>query len=430
MMGAPLPSSRSRSHGPIVAAAEGPARRGGLRAGDRLVRAGDGEVVDVLDLDWAAADGAFDLEVERDGRTFALRVAPARGESHDIELEGGLGDDVRGCVNECSFCFVEQMPLGLRPSLYVKDDDYRLSFLQGNFITLSNLDERDLRRIERLRLSPLYVSLHAWDDAVREKLMGRATRRSRTRLVRLAAAGIAIHVQVVLCPDHNDGDVLRETVLRLSEVAGVEDVGVVPVSLTDERRLRRVAIGDAVAAVGLLESLQEDLRRRLGRRFAHAADELYLLAGRMPPAADAPRQYENGIGVAAAFLEEARALADERRERGVRPPLALLTGTLAEPVVAEACEALGSARAFTVENGLFGSHVTVTGLLGGNEVLDALTERPLREGEWLLAPRAFLPLDLGRTLDDVEEADLRTACAGRLAIGDDLADAFATLPGP
>jgi putative radical SAM enzyme (TIGR03279 family) len=320
------------------------------------------------------------------------------------------------------------MPAGLRPSLYVKDDDYRLSFLNGNFITLSNLTDDDLRRIERLRLSPLYVSLHAWNDDVRTALMGRAVRPTRERLLRLAQAGVESHIQVVLCPGYNDDTVLRDTIGRLSGVPGVADVGVVPVSLMAEGRLRRVTGADAAAAVELVESLQPALEDRLGRRFAHAADELYLLAGRIPPPADAPEQYENGIGLCAAFLDEARSLAGMFGD--ARPAVALLTGTLAQPVVAAAAELLGAARPYIVENRLFGGHVTVTGLLGGRDVLRALADRPLADDEWLLAPRSFLPAGLGRTLDDVDEADVRAACGGRLVIADDLGGAFATLPGP
>ncbi len=423
-------ASSKQAPGLTVAAVAGPAARAGLRTGDRLVEIDGAVPVDVLDLDWAAADGAFDLVAARGERRVALRVVPDRGEWHGIELAGGLGDEARTCMNACSFCFVDQMPRGLRASLYIKDDDYRLSFLHGNFITLSNLAERDLRRIERLRLSPLYVSLHAWDDEVRTRLMGPATRSTRGHLQRLAAAGIEMHVQVVLCPGHNDRETLRETVLRLADVDGIRDVGVVPVSLAAEGVLRRVSLADARATAELVEALQPPLAQRLGRRFVHAADEIYLLAGLEPPATDAPQQYENGIGMAATFLREAAEVRSARCSNGNVPPVALLCGTLAEPLVARACRTLGAARAFSVENRLFGAHVTVSGLLGGADVLRALQERPLALDEWLLAPRAFLPADLGRTLDDVTESALSEACHGRLVVADGLGDAFATLPGP
>ena len=450
-------AARPRRRGLAVDAAAGAAARSGVRAGDLIVAIDGLPPEDVLDLAFAAADGRFSLEIVRDGRRLTAHVAMRRGEEHGLSLRDGLGVPVRRCANDCSFCFVNQLPSGLRPSLYVRDDDYRLSFLQGTFITLSNLDEHDLQRIDSLRLSPLYVSLHAWNDDVRGRLMGASAGPARSRLVWLAGHGVQMHIQVVLCPGVNDGPVLRETVERLAALAsrsdrravetgaasqggavasgqpsargGVVDVGVVPVSLLGATQgLRRVTASDAAAAVELVGELQGALVARLGRRFVHAADELYLQTGALPPAGDAPSQYENGIGICAALLADADALSIAADA----PPIALLGGTAAAPVLAAACRklaALGASavRPYIVANRLFGPHVTVTGLLGGHEVLSALREQPLAGGEWLLAPRTFAPAALGRTLDDVSEAELSAACDGRLALGDDLAAAVAAV---
>ena len=238
-------------------------------------------------------------------------VAPRRGEWHGISLDrGGLGDDPRTCRNRCRFCFVDQVPPGLRPALSVKDDDYRLSFLHGNFMTLTNLAEADLERIEELRLSPLYVSLHAWDDAARVRLMGRAAASSRAVLERLAGAGLELHLQVVLCPGWNDGDVLDETVQRPAPWTPSADLGVVPVSLArggrpaPGHRRRSARAGQPPSASG-----SAAFSSGAGDAFVHAADEFYLLAGEEPPAGGAPEQYENGVGIAAALLAEAGALA-------------------------------------------------------------------------------------------------------------------------
>jgi putative radical SAM enzyme (TIGR03279 family) len=433
----------------VVADVRDAASRGGLRAGDRVVAVNGRVPLDVLDVEDAAADGTLWLTVLRDGHPLDLAITPRRGEWHGISLDrGGLGDDPRTCRNRCRFCFVDQVPTGLRPALSVKDDDYRLSFLHGNFMTLTNLTEADLERIEELRLAPLYVSLHAWDDAARVRLMGRAAATSRAVLERLAAAGLELHLQVVLCPGWNDGDVLAETVRRAGALDAAADLGVVPVSLAAEGDLRRVTAGEARALVAAVRGWQRGFLERRGDAFVHAADEFYLLAGEEPPAGGAADQYENGVGIAAALRVEAEALAaawtgggdggdgEGSRERprrdvsGVR----LLTGTLAAPVVARAAAALAPAarvpvRAFVVENRLFGAHVTVTGLLGGAEVLEALRRDPLAGGEWLLAPRSWLPEDLGRTLDDLGEDDLTTACGGRLCVADSLGDAFARLSG-
>jgi len=446
-------AARLPSGGLTVDEVAGAAARAGVRAGDRIVAIDGRAPEDVLDLTLAVADGRFSLELQRGDLRLAKRVALRRGEQHGLSLRDGLGVPLRRCANDCTFCFVDQLPPGLRPSLYVRDDDYRLSFLQGTFITLTNLDEHDLERIAGLRLSPLYVSLHAWDDGVRARLMGAGAVRARPRLAWLAGHGIQMHVQVVLCPGVNDGAVLRETIEQLGALAapgpdggagdggagddpgaaagpagagsGVVDVGVVPVSLAREARgLRRVTPGDAAKALTLVSELQGALLGRLGRRFVHAADELYLQTGVLPPAADAPAQYENGIGICAALLADAEAL--EIAAGG--PRLALLGGTASAPVLTVAARRLAArgavaVRPYIVANRLFGPHVTVTGLLGGREVLEALREQPLAGGEWLLAPRAWLPADLGRTLGDVTEAELAAACGGRLALGDDLADA-------
>jgi NifB/MoaA-like Fe-S oxidoreductase len=274
--------------------------------------------------------------------------------------------------------------------------------------------------------------------------MGRAAAGSRAVLERLAGAGLELHLQVVLCPGWNDGDVLAETVLRAGALVAATDLGVVPVSLAEEGDLRRVTRADARALLAAVQEWQRGFLERRGDAFVHAADEFYLLAGEEPPAG-APEQYENGVGISAALLAETDALAagwtggrghgeaPRRPRRGVSG-VRLLTGTLAAPVLARAAAVLAPAagvpvRTFVVENGLFGAHVTVTGLLGGREVLEALRRDPLADGEWLLAPRVWLPGDLGRTLDDVAERDLAAACGGRLIVADALGDAFARLSG-
>ena len=434
--------------GVVVADARDAAARGGLRAGDRIVSVNGRVPLDVLDVEDAAADGALWLSVLRDGHPLDLVVALGPTEWHGISLDhGGLGDAPRTCRNACRFCFVEQVPTGLRAALSVKDDDYRLSFLHGNFTTLTNLRDSDLRRIEDLRLSPLFVSLHAWDDDARVRLMGRAAADARSVLERLAAAGLRLHLQVVLCPGWNDGEVLEETVRKTGEIEEVEDLGVVPVSLAAEGDLRRVTPDDARLLVARVEEWQRGLHAARGAAYVHAADEFYLLAGEEPPAGDAPEQYENGVGICATLLDEAGELArawachaGPATRAADGPPLGargvggvrLLCGTLARPVLDRVAAVLSPAagvpvRPFVVANTLFGPHVSVTGLLGGGEVLEALRRDPLADGEWLAAPRAWLPKDLGSTLDDVGEDELAAACGGRLVCADSLGDAFVRL---
>ena len=422
---------RHEVHRLVVEAVSEAAERAGIQAGDVIVGIDGTPPLDVLDLEFAAADGVFELEIERLGRRSTHQIEMRHGESHGLTLEHALGVPPRRCENACLFCFVDQVPEGLRSGLSVKDDDYRLSFLRGNFITLTNLKREDIARIIDLRLTPLYVSLHDWDDHRRARLMGKSAGKSRETLQRLLRAGIKVHIQIVLCPGWNDGEALRETLGELAVLDGVVDVGVVPVSLATEGRLHRVTAADAEAALALIEEFQKRLQEWLGRRFVHAADELYLLCGMRPPESDAGEQYENGIGICAAFVAEAKALELPPDAR-----VALLTGTLAAPIVAAVCGKLAggsarddsrSARPYVVENQLFGPHVTVTGLLGGRELLARLREEPLAEGEWLLAPRTFLPSNTQVTLDDVSEADIRTACRGRFIVAETLAHAFGRL---
>lgn len=431
--------SSGRGEGLVVEEARGAARRAGLRAGDCIVVLNGGPAEDVLDLEMAAADGVLWVRAVRDGRPLDLAVRPDPREGHGIALAHGIGTRPRVCRNTCRFCFVDQLPGGLRAGLYVKDDDYRLSFLHGTFITLTNLSSADVERMIALRLAPLYVSLHAWDDEARVALMGTPARRSVEVLRRLLAAGLEIHVQIVLCPGWNDDAVLDESIARLAE-AGVEDVGIVPVSLAAEGDLRRVGWTDAATVVETVEAWQARSHVTLGRGFVHAADEIHLLAGRLPPAGDAPLQYENGIGMAAHFLAEVDAVAASSASGpGARtcktakavPQLRLLGGEVARPVLDEACLRLGRAglacRPFVVGNQLFGPHVTVAGLLGGREILAALATDPLAPGEYLLAPQDVAPADLERTLDDVPLTRLDEACEGRLVLGNGLAEAFARL---
>jgi putative radical SAM enzyme (TIGR03279 family) len=418
-----------------VAGVEAAAKRAGLRSGDCIARLNGAAPTDVLDLEMAAADGALWLSVLREGHLLDLVVAPRSGEWHGISLgQGGLGAEPRTCRNACRFCFVDQVPEGMRPALFVKDDDYRLSFLHGNFITLSNLDESDLARIEELHLSPLYVSLHAWDDEARVRLMGRAAAGTRRSLERLARAGVDLHLQIVLCPGWNDGAILAETVEMTGALPAIADLGIVPVSLAEEGDLRRVTQDDAHAVLGSVAAWQKSYRCSRGHDFVHAADELHLLCGRMPPGSDAPEQYENGIGISAELLAEVEALAGRRAAALRVAAVRLLSGTLAEPVIERASGALQAhygvpVRPLVVPNRLFGPQVTVTGLLGGAEVLEALRRDPLAEGEWLLAPRLFLPAALGRTLDDVGEDELAAGCGGRLVVVESLGEWFGRLSG-
>lgn len=364
----------------------GAAQRAGLVPGDTILAADGSSLRDVIDWMWLA-----------DSQWVALRVRDAAGadrdivmersfdESWGIEFDGVVFDGIRECDNACAFCFVAQLPEGMRPSLYVRDDDFRLSFLSGNFVTLTNLDDADVARIVDQRLSPMHVSLHAVDEDVRRSLMcPTAEDRALEFIDTMLAGGIDLHVQVVLVPGMNDGAVLDRTLEWLYPREGIESVGIVPVGITRfQKRIAR-CFEDAAGAEAVLAQLDTWRERMYAERgifWVHAADEFYLAAGRTFPAwddyDDFP-QFENGIGMVRAFIDEtAEALEEHPPLRGATP-VTLVTGTLFAPVLeslAPALAATGCAvRVLPVANELLGGNVNVAGLLAGDDIARAIAD--------------------------------------------------------
>ncbi len=399
----------------------GPAARAGLHPGDVLVSA-DGEPLrDVIDWMWVADAGSVEVGV-RDARGVEREVTLERewDEQWGFEFEGVVFDGVRECDNACSFCFVAQLPPGMRPSLYVRDDDFRLSFLTGNFVTLTNLDDADVDRIIEQRLSPMHVSLHAVDEDVRRRLMcPTADDRALEFTDRLLDAGISVHVQIVLVPGVNDGEVLDRSLAWLAEREGVESVGIVPVGMT--RYQTRISAGydtpEAAAAVlAQLEPWRARMRAERELSWVHAADEFHLQAGAELPAwddYDGFPQFENGIGMVRAFIDEAGEELDELGPRKAplppdAPRVTLVTGTFFAPVL----EALapGIARAgcvvsvLAVANDLLGGNVGVAGLLGGADIARAVAAHA-GEADVFLVPDLAINDD-GLFLDDLTIADV------------------------
>ena len=394
--------------------------RGMVEEGDLLLAISGKRPRDIIDcLEWGDA-ARVRLDLRRGERDLSRVVRKEEGTPLGLVFDEPVFDGVMTCRNRCRFCFIDQMPPGLRPSLYLKDDDYRLSFYYGNFITLNNLGREDLRRIERLRLAPLYVSLHATDARLRSYLMGGNARRGLEALERLLRAGLEIHLQVVACPGLNDGEALRRTCGEVLARFPAASLGVVPIGLTG--RAPQVAPGlvpfDGGRAAELLQTVREIQERSLemhGRRMVHAADEFYLLAGEDFPEAAAYEGYpqlENGVGMARKFLEEARehAAVKGSGEAGKR---GLLTGEAGKSVIGR-LQASFSPHGFEVvvaQNRLFGGTVTVTSLLGGRDVAAALRRyRP--RGDTLLIPESLLRE--GRFLDDLTLEEVEEEAGYRL----------------
>ena len=419
--------------GRIASVEPGPAARAGLRAGDTVLEVNGQPVRDVLDWWWLTADAPFTVTVNRNGERLPIALAETTSEPLGVSFADVLFEPIRECENACAFCFVAGLPDGLRPALYVRDDDFRLSFLNGNFVTLTNLTDEDVARIKLQRLSPLHVSVHAVDPDVRSALMCVTVEdRALEYLDELVSAGIEVHVQIVLVSGINDGGVLDETLTYLTRRPGVLSVGVVPMGFTrhQTRWTSSWTPETAVTVVGQLTVWQNRLRPERGVAWVYPADEFYLLAGLpVPPAAhyDGFPQYENGIGMVASFAEEFRESASggggiakwlhraDRRSahrstaRSTRAraqvTATLLTGELFAPVVRALLDEAGwrNVRVLAVRNALLGGNVSVTGLLGGHDIVDAVVTDGSR-GAYLL-PDVVVNSD-GLLLDDVPASDL------------------------
>jgi len=364
-----------------------PAERAGLCAGDALVAVNGHRVRDIIDYRYLCCDARVTLRVRaRGGEERLVRVAKAIDEDIGLAFSSPVFDGVRRCCNRCLFCFCDQLPPGLRPALYVKDDDYRLSFIDGNYISLTNLLPDDWRRIGRLRLGPLYVSVHATSGGLRARLMGsRGASRIMPQLWRLKRLGIAVHAQVVLCPGLNDGPHLDETLSDLAALGeALLSAAVVPVGLAAHRAgLHQLQPFDASRAAAVLERVsawQRRFLRRRGRRTVFAADELYLRAGAaVPPAGDYEgfAQLEDGVGLVADLWHDWRS---ERRRLPAALPrprrVGVITGELGAQILAPLVRDAGRVAGLhcfvvPVQNRTFGPGVTVAGLLAGRDIAGA-----------------------------------------------------------
>jgi putative radical SAM enzyme (TIGR03279 family) len=378
-----------------------------LEPGDRIIKVNGRTVRDYLDFRFHTS-GETEL---------VLEVRKHNGDDWELELERAEGEDFgltfeqivpRQCANACIFCFCNGNPADARPSLFIKDEDIRLSFLYGNYTTLTSISEDEMARIVEQRLSPQYVSIHATDLDVRAYLLGIDKQRAdiSTKIARLLDAGIAVHAQVVLCPAINDGEVLRKTIFDLAaEYPRITSVAIVPLGLTrynTDTRLAAVTPEFCRDVIAQVTAIQKKLRADLGTNFALLGDEIYLRAGCAIPATTHYGEYpqiEDGVGMVRSFVNDF-AKVTKRIERDGRANLqnksgTILTGTLFAPVLRKLVDKLNDrfgSRLIVepVENGYFGGDVSVAGLLTGRDLLSA---RERVKGEFVLIPRQMLKSD-------------------------------------
>jgi putative radical SAM enzyme (TIGR03279 family) len=425
----------------------------GIVPGDRVVRIGEHELKDAVDYQFFATDDLVELEVVRGDGATVYEIEKEPDEDLGIDFQDAAFDGVRQCNNACFFCFLKGNPKGMRKTLYVKDDDYRLSFFHGNFVTLTNLTEDDWSRLEEQRLSPLNVSVHATEVHLRRYLLGNKTAPDIVeQLRRLGSIGIEANTQVVLCPGVNDGAALDRTITDLAALFPiVQSISVVPVGATEtaEDRIARGAHAEEIGGItaeyarGVIAQgavFQKQFRTAHGRTLLYLADEFYIAAGAEPPPAahyDGFPQYENGIGMVRSLLKDwkraqggksvlrlgsqglarasdgmgASARAGERV--AVQRPVhraTIVCATLIEPVMRRVAAELAAHAGVQVEvrvirNEFFGPRVNVSGLLVARDIEAQLADEDLRD--LVVLPRYSLDYTGSRFLDDTTPDELR-----------------------
>lgn len=369
---------------------QSPACIAGIKAGDRIVSINRHPVKDALDLMFYAEEEFLKITVERDGKKLSFNIQK-NALPLGIEVEPLR---IKSCINKCLFCFVEQLPKGLRKSLYVKDEDYRASFLYGNYITLTNLKEKDYERIKKLRLSPLYISVHATDPEIRNTLLGNYEAPPiMFELKKLAKIKIRMHTQIVLCPGINDGKILEKTIIDLHKLYPfVSSIAIVPVGLTKyhKNELTPVTKNKAEEVIKTAEMFQKRFRKKHGISFVYVADEFYIKAAKpFPPLNiydDLP-QIENGVGMVPLFMDKTTRLKIPSVK--LKRRFVTFTGISFYPYLVEFIEKLKKKNVpidvYPVKNNLFGETVSVTGLLSGEDIIKELACY-VEPGDLLLIP--------------------------------------------
>ena len=396
----------------------------GWEVGDEIVSINGNMLRDVIDYRFHSSEEYIKVLLRRGEETAFFEIEKDYGMPLGVSFDEALFDGVRTCGANCIFCFVEQLPKGLRKSLYLKDDDYRLSFLHGNYVTLANAAGDDIERIVTQRLSPLYISVHTTDSSLREKMLGRDAPSILDQIDRLTDGRITLHTQIVLCRGINDGEYLDQSISDLAaRYPTVASIAIVPVGLTAHRRNATPIGAIDVQYSGLIldkvKQWQRQFKKDKGTRLVWAADEFYLNAGVAVPLRDAYEgfpQLENGVGLVRKFKDS--SYRAKRNMPSISKPLkvSLITGKLAEPLLKQWAESIRSEMldisVFPIENKLFGSSVTVTGLMAGNDVIAQLEGVDI--GDVLFVPSVALRDDT--FLDDVTIEDVQKALKCKIVV--------------
>ncbi|WP_083655096.1 DUF512 domain-containing protein [Roseburia sp. 499] len=395
-----------------------------VEPGDVLVSVNDHEIEDIFDYHYYTNEEYLTVVIRKpDGEEWELEIEKEYEDDLGIEFENGLMDDYKSCHNKCIFCFIDQMPKGMRDTLYFKDDDSRLSFLQGNYVTLTNMKEHDLDRIIEYKLGPINVSVQTMNPELRCKMLNnRFAGDALKKLERLYEAGIPMNGQIVLCKGVNDGAELERSIQELMEYMPImESVSVVPVGLSKYRDglypLEPFEKEDACEVIDMIERYQKECVKQYGLHFIHASDEWYLLAERELPKADNYDGYiqlENGVGMLRLLRDEfAEALEQLGTDEVTKEEyhITIATGLLAAPTLQELSEDFSKKfpqakiEVVSIRNDFFGERITVSGLLTGQDLIAQLKDRNL--GEKLLLPCNLLRSGEEVLLDDITLDELK-----------------------
>ena len=399
------------------------AAKKGLREGDVLIAINNREINDVLDYRFFLTDTNITLTLEREGKRFDVSIKKQQYDDIGLDFETPLMDKKHSCENKCIFCFIDQLPKGMRKTLYFKDDDSRLSFLHGNYITLTNLHDKDIERIIEMHISPVNVSVHTTNPELRVKMMhNKRAGEVLSYLDKLAAANISLCGQIVLCKGINDGDELERSMRDLSKLfPAMQSVSIVPSGLTKHREklypLEHFTKEDALAVIAQVDKFAEEFKAENGSRMFFCADEFYLKAGLPLPDEDYYEGYpqiENGVGMIRSLVEEFKSELDYLDEYtpDFKAPrrVSIATGVTAYDTVSALCRALEekveglSVKVYKIINNFFGESITVSGLLTGKDMSEQLKGQDL--GDILLFPENALRAGEDIFLDDMTPDEL------------------------
>ena len=399
-----------------------PADKAGLKGGDLLLKVNSHEINDFLDYQFYTQESRLTIEYERKGIVKSVLVKKDEYDDLGLEFETYLMDKEKRCKNKCIFCFIDQNPEGMRESIYFKDDDSRLGFLFGNYITLTNLSERDVERIIEMHISPVNISVHTMNKDLRVKMMKNKNAGECLDIIKhLAENGIEINTQLVLCPEINDGEELKYSLQKLSELyPGVQSIAAVPVGVTKHREglfeMPEYTKETASEVIDIITSFGDSFKEKHGTRLCYAADEFYLKAERELPNADYYENYcqlENGVGMWTSFKDEFMSGLYDMEEADEERKLSVATGEAAFPLIKELCDEVTKKypntkiNVYKIENDFFGHSVTVAGLVTGKDLINQLKGKELFEK--LIIPDVMLRSEGDLFLDNVSVEDTEEA---------------------